>query len=290
MSVKQDVEDKTIEQTPLQRSGHLREVLQALVLALGCGLFLKLFVVEAYHIPTRSMEDALFAGDYVLVNKFVYGPRTPHAIPFTSIPLPSFRIPGFSRPTTGDVMVIELPNSEPGEHSGEVVKLVKRCIAGPGATVEIREGTIRVNGEALLHHTGEYNDVIHRTGSSPCADYGPVLVPAAGSRVVLSKDNLDTWRALVEGEGHRVMGTADGSIAIDGVPATEYHVRKNYFFVLGDNLQNSLDSRTFGFVPEDLITGKALLVYWSSNELSRGSGLLDRFASVRWSRIATIVR
>ena len=121
-------------------------------------------------------------------------------------------------------------------------------------------------------------------------DFGPVVVPASGSRLFLSESTIEQWRGLIESEGHVVRRTPDGSILIDDRPTREYQVASNYYFMLGDNLLKSFDSRTMGFVPEDAITGKVFLIYWSSGVRSNHSGLSTRLASVRWNRVGTVPR
>ena len=91
-------------------------------------------------------------------------------------------------------------------------------------------------------------------------------------------------------EGHTVGVKENGSVFIDGTEATMYRVEKDYFFMMGDNRDNSLDSRFWGFVPDDLIIGKAILVYWSWDESALPDGFFDRIAGARWNRIGTFVR
>ena len=107
--------------------------------------------------------------------------------------------------------------------------------------------------------------------------------------VPLSGKTIQLWRMLIMREGHSVgSGTSDTAL-IDGVPTSQYRIEKNYYFVLGDNRSNSLDSRFWGFVPEEMIIGKAMLVYWSFDK-SAGSSFTGRFSSVRWPRIGILVR
>jgi signal peptidase I len=267
-----------------------KEVLVALGLALLCGLILKLFVLEAYFIPSPSMEGTLLRGDYVLVNKLVYGLRTPRSVPFTTLRLRSVSLPGISHPAPGDVLAFELPGALYGLPDHGSVNLVKRCVGGPGQTVEIRDGIVLVDGLRLpLSHPPREgpsgNGVEHHI-----EDLGPVVVPAAGSRLLLSPNTLEPWRRLIEDEGHNAAQSPDGSVLIDGQPADDYRVTKDYYFMLGDNLLDSFDSRTIGFVPEDRIIGKVFLVYWSTAMQPKRNGLGSLLASVRWFRIGTIVR
>lgn len=248
-----------------------------------------MFVLEAYLIPSPSMEGTLLRGDYVLVNKLVYGLRTPRVIPFTSLHLPSLSLPGLRRPEPGDVLVFEVSADLSGASRDGSVTLVKRCIGGPGQTVEIRDGVALVDGLRR-----EIPPPARRTATGGNANlrgenFGPVIVPAKGSRLVLSPGTPGHWQRLIEDEGHVLGRASDGSLLIDGQASSEYLVEKDYYFVLGDNLRNSLDSRTIGFVPEDRIIGKAFLVYWSSDTQMRRDGPGSLLASVRWFRIGTII-
>ena len=276
------------------RRGRWREYRNILIATVGVGLFLKLFVVEAYRIPSPSMEETLFAGDFLLVNKLAYGPRSPRYFPLTMTPIPSFATSLFGSPQRGDVVVFESPVWREREPEGPVM-YVKRCIAVPGDTVAIENSTVIVNRHRLrLPETGkvvklipfppDYVDPrIYPAGAPFNADnYGPLHVPGAGEEVRVDTSNLWVWRELIRREGHTV-STKDGEVLIDDRPAEVYRVREDYYFMMGDNRRNSLDSRFWGFVPSSLLIGKAMLVYWSWEE--PGGGL----SAIRWGRIGTIV-
>ena len=255
------------------------------------AIFLKFFVIEAYRIPTDSMEETLFAGDFLLVNKFVYGARTPRHIPFTTIALPSFSLPALMAPARGDVVIFESPVWKRKPEEG-IVNYVKRCVALPGDTLEIRNHVVFVNGERLAFPAkgrkgkmiplpGGYQDPRMYPPGAPfnASEYGPLLVPRAGHEVTLDPETLELWRELIRREGHTV-AVQYPLVLIDGAPSKTYRVENNYYFMLGDNRENSLDSRFWGFVPEQLIIGKAMMLYWSTNEPS---------GDVRWDRIGMVV-
>jgi signal peptidase I len=119
------------------------------------------------------------------------------------------------------------------------------------------------------------------------ADYGPVVIPAEGQAIPLDTDNADIWRELIVREGHTV-AIRDSAVFIDGQQVESYRVEKEYYFMMGDNRENSLDSRFWGFVPSDLIIGKAMMVYWSWEDTD--GSFSDRLNAVRWNRIGTLVR
>ncbi len=198
----------------------VRDAAQILGATIILALALKTFVVDAVHVPSGSMENTLLVGDFVLVNKFVYGACTPRAIPLTGGRIPFVRLPGPGKPARGDVIVFYAPDGAPGQ------LYVKRLAGLPGDTVMFRRGDLVVNGRDVVP------PVSAKPASSPVADYGPVVVP------------------------------------------------ENQFFVLGDNREGSLDSRSWGCVPFESIVGRAMMVYWS----------VDAPQGIRWARPGTVVR
>jgi signal peptidase I len=280
----------------------LRDALWIVLATIAAALFLRTFVLEAYRIPSRSMEDTLLAGDFLLVNKFVYGASTPRYLPFTSVPLPHMTLPALSPPRRGDVMVFRFPGvHRPGDdHPSSVY--VKRVVAVPGDTVAIENGVVFVNGAAVPvpHHlSGDVRPAPRArfvSGWVPAAGTlhptrgNPVVVPGRDQTVRLAADSTGYWRTLVVQEGHRVEFLENGHVTVDGEPSEVYRFSRNYYFVLGDNRNDSYDSRYWGFVPDDNIIGKAMMIYWSWNESDQGLSLMERLGSIRWPRIGTIVR
>jgi signal peptidase I len=286
-----------------RKGTRVRDYVEILFITILASLFLKFFIVEAYRIPTSSMENTLMAGDFVLVNKFVYGAKTPRYIPFTSIRLPSVQLPAISSPKKGDVAVFEFPVGEADRSPHEVVNYVKRCIALPGDTLAIVNKKVFVNGRAvplphnaradrpLLYPRGFRDYRIFPRGAEFNEDnFGPIVIPKAGSEVTLTSENVSEYWDVIEHEGHVIASSNSSEILIDGVSTRTYRVQKDYYFMMGDNRDNSLDSRFWGFVPADLIIGKAFMVYWSWDENQSLSGFLDHVLSTRWYRIGSIVR
>jgi signal peptidase I len=216
------------------------EWVKSLQIAILLFLFVRAFLVEAFKIPSGSMERTLLVGDFLLVNKLVYGAE----VPFTGKHLPAVQ-----RPDRGDVVVFQWPE-DPTKN------FVKRLVGVPGDTLAMRDGVLLVNGvvqrERYVTHTepdvdpsGEefrwQNDYLVRTAEAR-AGYHP------------SRNN---WGPLI-------------------VPSHSY-------FVLGDNRDNSLDSRYWGFVPDSLIRGRPMFVYYSyAPNAARGLAWLTE---VRWDRL-----
>lgn len=188
---------------------NFKQIFIAVVLA----LIIKTSIVEAYKIPSSSMEDTLLIGDFLLANKFVYGAR---------LPVVDWRLPAFSDPEGGDIVIFIFPGDG-------ITKYIKRCVGVPGDTIQVKDKVLYVNGELFPNPpfskytdttaTGELNIWPRKIGGQSSRDnYGPVVVP------------------------------------------------KNTYFMMGDNRDNSSDSRVWGVVPRENIMGQAMVVHWSWNE------------------------
>jgi len=202
----------------------VREYFETIVIAVVLALFMRTFVVQAFKIPTGSMEPNLLVGDHLLVNKFVFAP-TLSSVERAVLPVTDIR--------RGDIVVFKFPVDPERD-------FIKRVIGLPGETIELREHRIHVNGAAIEEPYAHY---LRRPagpggGEAMSGDvrdrYGPVVVPA-------------------------------GSV-----------------FVMGDNRDNSEDSRYWGFLPKENIKGKALMIYWSFDSSQGG---LNLFTQTRWARI-----
>jgi signal peptidase I len=224
-----------------------REYLESIVIAVILALFIRTFVVQAFKIPTGSMENNLLIGDHLLVNKFVLGP-TMWPIERALLPIGTIR--------RRDVLVFKYPE-EPDRD------FIKRVIGLPGETLEVREKKVYINGAPL---------------DEPYAHY---LTPAAD-----------------ESQYHEV---------------TSFDVRERYgpvtvppsqYFMMGDNRDNSQDSRYWGFLPRENIKGRALVIYWSyeagrQDYQDEGAGATIKglvsvfthfFTRTRWDRMLHQIR
>jgi len=267
------------------------------------AFFLKTFVVEAFRIPSASMENTLRIGDFLFVNKFIYGAGTPKYLPLTNVEIPHFRLPALIHPRRGDVIVFEYPGDRDETKPVRNVNFIKRCMAVPGDTLLIENKTVFVNNREFLlppqsPHTPpsdflprESMDMIFPKGSAFNPDYyGPIVVPFKGMAVKISNGSIEQWQTFIEREGHQVRADRTGIVSIDGVHKTEYIVERDYLFAMGDNRDNSLDSRYWGFVPEDNIVGKAMFVYWSWDTSVSVGSIFNKFSAIRWSRIGTMIQ
>ncbi|MHC1737970.1 MAG: signal peptidase I [Ignavibacteriaceae bacterium] len=286
------------------RFRRVKYYLKIIAVALTLAVLLKLLILEAFKVPTSSMENTLLAGDYILVNKLVYGIRTPDRIPLTTVIIPSYKLISFFTPERQEVIVFYYPykNAELKEEDNLIY--VKRVIGIPGDTVKIVNKTVYVNGESIAEspnvnfHSSRIripdqgNDRIYPRGKNWNEDfYGPLVIPRKGMRVKLTFENIGEWKELIEKEaGDTGIRVEKEGILINGVKKEFYTFNENYYFVLGDNRDNSMDSRFWGLVPESLIIGRAEFVYLSvesghSNETGDGF-----FPSIRFDRIATSIK
>jgi signal peptidase I len=224
----------------------LREYFESVVIAVILALFVRTFVVQAFKIPTGSMENNLLIGDHLLVNKFVYGPA-PTGFERTLLPIGTIK--------RGEVLVFKYPEQPDRD-------FIKRVIGLPGETLEVRQKKVYINGKALdepyTHFlTAPSGSAFHEETSFDVREqYGPVTVPP----------------------GH--------------------------YFMMGDNRDNSQDSRYWGFLPRENIKGRALLIYWSyeaereeyeeagAGETVKGlfSVFTHFFTRTRWDRMLHQIR
>lgn len=209
----------------------IREYAEALIIAIILALTIRVFVVQAFKIPSGSMIPTLLIGDHILVSKLAYGIQLPKDCEFQMAfpPVTCFSstiVMNFDPPQRGDVIVFRFPEDENKD-------FIKRLIGTPGDVIEIHNKNVLVNGEAFVdkEFTQRVDPGIIDGRINPRDNFGPITVPA------------------------------------------------DSYFVMGDNRDQSLDSRFWGFVKMDKIKGRAFLVYWSWD----GQGSWTDW--VRWNRI-----
>jgi signal peptidase I len=186
----------------------VREYSEIILMAVFLAFFVRTFFIQAFKIPSESMEDTLLVGDFLFANKFVYGAKLPGL---------EVRLPGVRDPRPGDIIIFKYPGDRRTDY-------IKRCVAVEGQSVELKGTKLYVDGE--LQHE-EYAKYFHG------ATFGP------------------------------------------------YEVPKDHIFVMGDNRDNSADSRVWGPLDKNLILGKAMFIYFSWNGHDH---------AVRFSRIGNIIR
>jgi signal peptidase I len=232
----------------------LWENFKSIVGAIAIFLLLRAFVVEAYRIPSGSMIPTLLVGDWLFVNKAIYGAH----IPFTQSNLPAFR-----EPRRGDVVVFVSPYQADEDSLGHdpTPTLVKRLVGTPGDTIYMRNGLLYLNG------------IAQRQG------YG--IKPQVDPAVANSVDPLFDWQKKVGLKSSRFGAAPAQPTHDDWGP---FVVPSRRLFMMGDSRYNSKDSRYWGFVPRENVRGKPLFVYYSYNA-DDSDRPLPFLTDIRWRRI-----
>lgn len=260
------------------------------------AIFIRAFILGAIRIPTSSMADTLYPGDFIIINTAAYTFSTPRQIPILGISIPSVNILNTSKPEINDLIVFKFPTINSGDAAYNNINLIKRIVALPGDTMQIINKKIFINGKKInlpetvrrsfenIKPTGQEDEGIFYGGTGWNSDnYGPVRVPAVGDTININTDNIDVWKQLIVYEYEEKIVRKEGSvITIDDKPVRKYVVTKNHYFVIGDNFNNSRDSRYFGFVNEDMILGKAMFIYLSIDSVKTAR---DFISKIRWERI-----
>lgn len=370
-----------------------REWLDAIAFAVITATIIKTFLVDAFTIPTPSMEKSMMVGDFLFVSKWNYGtrvPMTPVAFPFVhntmprgksdsyseSLTMPYYRLPGFQKIKNNDIVVFNYPGQDQMNNEARPVdkreNYIKRCIAIAGDSLWIVDGQVYVNGKAVGlpekarpqhrylvvyqsgmgpnkkrlksdydidpdaiqaqnidhnidsflmdipdHKRSEFvseqpidtlfpyeNTIFYTLRNDPrdawyfpdtylpanysgdaiygwkADNFGPIYLPKAGETIKITPQNYLIYNrciTLYEGNTMDIKGEV---IYINGVVTDSYTFTYNYYWMMGDNRHNSMDSRTWGFVPENHIVGKAWFVWMSWDKYADGF-----FNKVRWERL-----
>jgi signal peptidase I len=366
----------------------LREWWDAILFAVVAATLIRWLIMEAYTIPTPSMENSLLVGDFLFVSKFHYGtrtPRTPLQIPlthqkiwFTNIPsyipaiqLPTFRLPGITSVKNNDVVVFNVPRIEENNYGNYNEKTwidypvdlktnyIKRCVAIGGDVLEIKDKQLFINGrqaenapemrfkyqvvskdeinkrniEALGLDEDDYSNAGHADDANPShtyyimklseakmnevkslpyilsveraqdgmeserfpfskytsswtgSNYGPLTIPKEGMKIQINDSTLSIYGFTIKAYENLKDVKIDGTkLIIDGKEVTEYTFNQNYYFMMGDNRDDSLDSRYWGFVPADHIVGKGFFIWLS---LDKYGSFIDK---IRWNRFFKLIK
>jgi signal peptidase I len=245
---------------PIRRTGkpapgnEAWEWIKSLVIAFVLFLVIRTFLIQAYTIPSASMENTLLIGDYLMANNAIYGAH---------IPLTNIRMPAFREPENGDIVVFR------PEYNDPVIDVVKRVMGSPGDTIQMIERLVYRNGTALnepyLEPTYTPDMPIERTGylgANCCYIWHLNYLAADGDRQAY-QPTRDNWGPLVVPEGA--------------------------YMLLGDNRDQSLDSRYAGFIPRDVIRGKAMFIYYSIDP-DPYRPFPRVVTAARWGRIGHVIQ
>lgn len=274
--------------------------LGSLLITLVVVLFIQSFFIQGYSTPTGSMLNTILIGDKMFFNQFLFGGSTPRFIPFTEIKLPYVQLPAIRDPRRNDIVNFEFPGYREEVEPSQKVQYLKRIIGEPGDIIEIKDQIVYVNGEIFpLPDKGilgkpvqkNPNPLIFPKGKPWNEDnYGPIRVPKKGDVIELTTSNFQEWDTFIKREGHDIELRSGGKIFIDGKESSTYTVEHNYYFMMGDNRNNSLDSRFWGFVKRESIVGRAWFTYFSWNSEIPFSQPMRLLASIRWERIGKPIK
>lgn len=251
-------------------------------------LVLQITCFTTFSIPSDSMVPALKAGDHILVNKWIMGARIFNiwdALEDKEVKI--HRLPGLGKVKRNDVLVFNYPYPDKKDSLAMDVMLyyVKRCIALPGDTLEIRNGFYKIRGtEEELGNIAAQRRISHLSEDNPCGvvmesfpwdkrlgwtikEFGPLPVPAKGQEVVLDSISISLYGRIIKFEQKNFL-SKDGLFYLGDSLINTYHFRENYYFVSGDNMENSKDSRYWGLLPESFIVGKSTLIWKSVNPVT----------------------
>ena len=346
------------------------EWFHAIIFAFVAAIIIRSFMLEAFTIPSSSMEKTLLVGDFLFVSKVTYGPRIPmtpvtfpfshHTLPYHGwksylewLKLPYYRLPGYSHIKNNDVVVFNYP-MEDFRPVDKREHYIKRCVAIPGDTLVIKQREVFINSKKLpmkdhalltyhvktddvaffedsiryvdayqhqlISNMGDYivplskigleqlskmknvsiverlsdEDVRHYYSTSifpydkfhdwNVDNFGPLVIPKKGVTVTLDSSNIAIYLRIIENYEGNKLSDKGNKILINDKETNTYTFKMDYYFMMGDNRYFSEDSRFWGFVPEDHIVGKAVMVWMSWDADAKGF-----FSKVRWRRIFSFI-
>ncbi|HWO02423.1 MAG TPA: signal peptidase I [Blastocatellia bacterium] len=275
------------------KKGVLREYFESAVVTLIMALFGMTFIVQAVKVPTGSMKNTIWIQDHLLVNKFIFGPHARLDLPV----LPSRNI------NRGDVVVFKFPEDPQ-------TNFVKRVIALPGETVEYRANHVYINGEQLPEHRVFVEPDDNSPRELQTVEDEPASAGAKWPAYYFEGDReLVSSRFNDEAGEYAVRQPFKVPVKGDPIPdriKSDPRLRRIYdadeddrydsdqYFCMGDNRDNSQDSRYWGTVPRSSIVGRAMFVYWSIDRTDKADGnanpVFDFFTKSRWSRTGTFIK
>ena len=259
-------------------------------------------LIAQMRVPTGSMENTVMTGDFLFVNK-IYGPSTPQMIPFFNIPIPYIMLPSPSEPKRGDVIVFIFPGNRDEIEAREFQYYLKRCVAEPGDTLQLIDNELYVNGVFQpLPPQGrlelDSNDNTNEIYTFPISkryshkNYGPIRIPKKGDTIYFnSRTDFYDYKIFIEREGHSA-NWINGNAEINSKISKFYIVEQDYYFGMGDNRDNSSDSRYWGFIPRKAILGSPIIC-WLSWGMYNADGsecnIFQKIANIRWDRIGRTI-
>ncbi len=260
-------------------------------------VLLRVFIISSFLIPSPSMEPEIIPGDYILINKLTYGARIAKNLHFMKGgKFETFRIKGLSKVKRNDVVVFNYPYSDWDRLQPDLnLFYIKRCVAIPGDTFYIDNGIYHVKNcpdtlgcyfrQLQLSQTREQDLAPKTFQCFPQSDehhwnirsFGPLYIPQKGDIININLHNIKLYQKLISYESNKKISIKqDGTIYLGDNILNQYVFLQNYYFMAGDYVQNSRDSRYWGLLPEDHIVGKASLI-WKSEDMHTGKFRWKRF-------------
>lgn len=262
---------------------------------------MQVFCFTSFKIPSDSMEPGLIGGDYIVVNKLLYGARLFNvfdAIEGRDVNI--HRLPGLGGVERNDVVVFNFPYPARWDSIGfDVMKYyVKRCVALPGDTFEIKKARYGVRGidtpmgnvdsqkelanllaserdieqQSIVLNGYPYDSIINWN----IEEFGPLYIPRRGDEIHLNHKSWILYKTLIEWEQKQKLIEKEGAYFFGENEITSYRFCQNYYFMAGDKVTNSQDSRYWGLLPEEYIVGKATFI-WKS--------IVPEIGEIRWNRV-----
>lgn|SRR5690554_3317001 len=260
-------------------------------IVLFCIVLLRVFVFSSFKIPTDSMQPTIIPGDFVLVNKLAYGARIFDL--FDAVDGKDVKIrraPGYTHVKNNDVVVfhIPLPNTWDKIEMNMSKYFIKRCIGIPGDTLRIKNGIYLINSDTTKHYGNinaerilskktreDFSEGVYNTFpwdvelNWSIKDFGPLYIPKKGDEILLSRANTLLYKKIIEWEKGYPLKFEKDSLWENETYLPAYTFTHNYYFMGGDKVENSQDSRYWGLLPDELIVGKAWLIWKSIDPYSK---------------------
>jgi signal peptidase I len=289
------------EKSPKKKS-KLKRVLKSilewfliLIFAIVFAVALRVFLLASFLIPTGSMSPTIIPGDFIFVNKMIPGPRIFKSWDFLrNGDFSMKRLKGYRKIRRNEVIVFNYPYSNWNKLELDFnVFYAKRCIAIPGDTFYINNGIYRIKNvlDTLGYYPGQeqlskmkpeefpphiyncYPDTVYKWN---ILNFGPLYIPGENDTVAIDSMNIRLYRKLIEYETQQSVEVKNGQVFVADKPVTEYVFQQNYYFMAGDYVRDSRDSRYWGLLPEDHIVGKAFII-WKSKNRETGKWQWKRF-------------
>jgi signal peptidase I len=258
---------------------------------------LQVFLFASFKIPSNSMSPSLDTGDHVLVFKPILGPRLFNLFATLSgEQVEIYRTPGIRKVRRNDIVVFNSLHSNSGDRiEMHIMKYyIKRCVGLPGDSIQIDNGFYSVRGVDELVGNRKSQEGISRRDNDSFDDsvyytfpedsvihwniknFGPLYIPKKNAVIPMNRTHYVLYKKLIEWEQKGTLSYQDSIVYLNGKPLHSYQFQKNYYFMAGERVEDSQDSRYWGLLPEEYIVGKAWII-WKSIEPYTGKFKWNRF-------------